>query len=61
MHACLLYMFLTCAPLSLCIFCNTRKSVSEMGVMADEETGSPEWGQQDVLADTITTPADMDM
>lgn len=35
--------------------------MSELGATAQEETGSPERGQQDALADTISTPADMDM
>lgn len=29
--------------------------------MTQEETGSPEHGQQDALTDTISKPADMDM
>lgn len=48
-----------CEPLSLCIFCNMRTSGSELGAMTQEETGSPEHGQQDALTDTISKPADM--
>lgn len=50
----------TRAPLSPCVFCNMRTSVSELGAKTQEETGSPERGQQDALADTVLTPADMD-
>ncbi len=57
---CLLYVCPTCAPLFLCVFCNTRKSVSGLAGMTEEETGSSERGQQDVLTHTILTPADMD-
>lgn len=34
--------------------------MSELGAMTQEETGSPERGQQDALADTILTATDMD-
>lgn len=60
-HVCLLYVCPTCVPLSQCVFCNLRKTVSELAAMTHEETGSLEQGQQDALADFITTPADMDM
>lgn len=34
--------------------------MSELGAKTQAETGSPERGQQDALADTILTPTDMD-
>lgn len=60
MCLCLLDVCPTCAPLSSCVFCNTRKSLSELGAMTQEETGSPERGQQDALADIISTPTHRD-
>lgn len=60
-HLCPVYVCPPFVPLSRCVFCNMRNSGSELGAMTQEETGSPERGQQDAFTDTISTPADMDM
>lgn len=47
---CPLYVCPSRVPLSLCVFCNMRKSVSELGATTQEETGSPERGDNRMLS-----------
>ena len=54
---CLRYVCPTRVSLLPCVFCNMRKSVSELGDTTQKETGSPERGDNRMPS---LTPTDMD-